>query len=186
MTHPFFQRYFDSLRDKDCSESAAMYERLKHMSAHRTEKQPVHSMPWGNLSIHHRPRRNAHLIAYTKYGGENNTIMMQVDHIHRFCTMHGYTIQNVFEWEKSRPGTAIREALMAMHTADGIIVSDLTRLIDHYADPMRDLKPLVHECFRNGKHLIAVNEGIDTATVVGQNALIEYTQELHDVVYRTC
>ena len=177
----------DNIFHRNCGQSAADCQRLKSMNEH-FQKVPAKQVEVsGKLSLHHSPGANVKLVAYTKYGGDTNKAEMQMERIDEYCASHGYTIQSRYDWNSDQPGTALHDALTALAHSDGLIVSDLARLVEHHDDPLRDLSPLVHDhFFHGGKHLISVKEGINTETIPGQESLVEYLSELRDIEHQTC
>lgn len=70
-------------------------------------------------------------------------------------------------------------AFDALINADGLIISDLNRLVGQCEDPARELVPMIHDnFFHNDRYLISVYENINTSTTQGQNALLQYVHQL--------
>jgi hypothetical protein len=180
---PFFEvfkKLIESIFHRDCGGSESECDRLKQMLQHYnstpSRQQPASK---GRLSLPHRSGNNLRLVAYTKYGGETNTAKMQTEQINDYCALHNYIAECTYNWNSKEPAMALHEALCELEHKDGLIVADLSRLVEHHGDPLRDLQPLVHDhFFHNAKHLISVKEGIDTSTTPGQQCLIEYLKEL--------
>ncbi len=175
-----FQRLLENIFHKDCGGSESKCDRLKKMLEHyNNAPSRQHPSSQGRLSLSQRSGNNLRLVAYTKYGGETNTEEMQTQRINDFCELHNYVAESRFNWNPKEPAMALHEALCELEHKDGLIVADLSRLVEHDGDPLRDLSPLVHgQFFHNAKHLISVKEGIDTSTTPGQQSLVEYLKEL--------
>lgn len=117
------------------------------------------------------------LTAYLRIDGGPDKTQQYIE-IKRFCDEHGFEIGEVFE-DYGLPALGMHDALDSLDHSDGIIASDLNRFVEHENDRMRDLKPLLHRFFcSGGKHLIAVEEGIDTANPEGQKAAVEFMSQV--------
>lgn len=174
------KKLLENIFHRDCSGSESECDRLKKMLEHyKCTPSRQQSASRGLLSLPQRSGNNLRLVAYTKYGGETNTAEMQTQQINDYCAMHNYVAKCHYSWNSKEPAMALHEALCELEHMDGLIVADLSRLVEHHSDPLRDLQPLVHDhFFHNAKHLISVKEGIDTSTTPGQKCLIEYLKEL--------
>ena len=132
-----------------------------------------------SLLLHHRLGKRPRLIAYTRCGGFYPDPAMQRYVINQYCKEHGYAVSAFFESDVAFPITNLTPALDALLNADGLIVSDLNRLVEFCHDPARELIPLIHDnFFRNDRYLISVDERINTSTTNGQNALIHHIHRL--------
>lgn len=100
--------------------------------------------------------------------------------IERFCKERGLRLVGEFI-DKEVPGSALSQALKGMSEADGIIVSDLNRFVEHSGHRNRELRPVLHHFMADHtKHLISIAEGIDTSTVSGQQIAMESINQLKD------
>jgi hypothetical protein len=130
--------------------------------------------------MHHRGALN--LIAYVR-ACKTEAAQEQLQKIQQFCADRGHRIVQIFDHDTMTPERGLREAPDALDSADGMIVCDLTRLVKHHDDPLRELGPLIHHYFfHEPKHLIS----IDTATLEGQQQLVEVMKQLGDIEYGTC
>ena len=181
------KQLIDRIFHRDCGLSESDCQRLKSMNEHFKNVPAKQAIVSGNLSLHHRPGTNVKLVAYTKSGGDTNTAEIQMEVIRDYCSSHGYTIHAHYEWKSESPALAVHDAIMALEHCDGLIVTDLARLVEHHDDPLRDLTPLVHDHFVHcNKHLISVKEGVNTSTTSGQQLLVEYMNELRDIEHQRC
>jgi DNA invertase Pin-like site-specific DNA recombinase len=123
--------------------------------------------------------KNTRLIAYLR-PGQNKTICQQRAEITTFCDEHGYCVTAEF-MDEHKPGPGLQEALQHLQNVDGIIASDLNRFVEHDSYRARDLRPLLHHFLSNrAKHLLVIEEGIDTSTAAGQLAVMESINQLKD------
>lgn len=135
--------------------------------------------------MHHRGR-SLNLIAYVR-ACESEAAQQQLAKIQQFCADRGHHIVQVFDHDTMTPERGLREALDALNFADGMIVCDLTRLVKHHGDPLRELGPIVHHYFfHEPKHLISISECIDTTSIEGQEQLVEILKQIGDIEYGTC
>lgn len=132
-----------------------------------------------SLLLHHRLGKRSRLIAYTKCGGWYHKPEMQRDVILEYADKHGYVVSEFYDFDSAYPASNLGLAIDALMSADGLIVSDLNRLVEHCQDPARGLLPMIHDnFFHNDRYLISVHENINTSTVHGQNALLQYLHQL--------
>lgn len=161
------------------SEQTARLRAMQQYNSQRTMSGPQPSV---SRSLGQRLGRKVRLVAYTKCGGEANPANAQLEAIHRYCLLHDYEIAYHMSWDENFPMMALNTALDALDFADGLIVSDLDRLIQHQDDPGRDLNPMIQDYFfQNRNYLISVKEGIDTSTIVGQTAFVQHLRDLQPV-----
>lgn len=176
----------DKLWHRDCGTSAEC-RRLQSINEHYSKIPAKHVAAIDPQSSSHFVGTKKSLIVYTKFGGTNNTPDMQMKRIHDYCEAHGYRVDKVCSWRSDHPGVDLHQAINELANSGGLIVSDLSRLVEHHDDPLRELAPLMHQHFFHGeKTLIALKEGINTATQPGQEALIEFLNELRDIENLTC
>jgi DNA invertase Pin-like site-specific DNA recombinase len=122
---------------------------------------------------------NARLIAYLR-PCSNKSLDQQRQEIDEYCRENGYYV--VKEYVDCHVlGPALQEALQHLEAVDGIIASDLNRFVEHSANRGRDLRPLLHRFLTHRtKHLLVVEEGINTSTAIGQMAAVETISQLKD------
>lgn len=117
------------------------------------------------------------LIGYVRAGNSELSIQDQQTMIENYCLEHNYRLVQVFE-DTDRPSYGLSQALSAMDTADGMIVTDLVRFVTHTDDRLLELRPLIDKNFlHKGKILISITDGIETATPQGQEAAIGILDE---------
>jgi DNA invertase Pin-like site-specific DNA recombinase len=105
----------------------------------------------------------------------------QLEVIQQYCFEHGYRIARAFK-DKGKPSFGLAEALEALPQVDGLIAVDLNRFVEHQDDRLRDLRPFIHHFFcHTNKHLIAVEEGIDTRATARQRSAIEIINQVRDM-----
>ncbi len=180
------KQLIDKLFHRDCGESIEC-RRLKSINEHYSKIPVKHVKAVGSLSSHQNLGADKRLIAYTKFGGAANTPDMQMKDINEYCASHGYQVCSIYNSTSDQPGLALHDAITELTNAAGLIVSDLSRLVEHHDDPLRELAPLMHQHFFHGnKTLISLKEGINTSTLPGQEALLEFLNELRDIENQTC
>jgi len=130
---------------------------------------------------------NNRLIAYVRTLDAEQGRVEQRRQIDEYCETHGLQVIECFDWDTTKPSTALHDALDMLQVADGLIINDLMRLEEHPGDPLRDLTPLIYEHFlHEGKRLIAINQEIDTSTTAGKQRIVKFINKLSDVDYGTC
>lgn len=127
------------------------------------------------------PGRNRSLLAFLKEDEDSMPIKQQFDLIEEFCRIHGLKVARKIVYQGSR-ATSLEEAIRQMAFTDGVIVSDLNRLVSHQCDRGHDLRILLHEFVGAPAHkrLVSVLEGIDTRTAAGQQAALETINQIKD------
>lgn len=127
-----------------------------------------------SLSTYYLNRsRKERLVVYVRVDREEN-LETQLDLIKKYCSDFGYHIADVYTDVADHPSFGFKAALDAMENADGLITVDLNQFVSANGDRVRELRPLIHHFFcQGGKHLITVNDGIDTGTECGQQNAIE-------------
>lgn len=133
------------------------------------------SNPWARhkITVDGQKRNNPSLIGYIKASPGRMSEAEQLNMIQHYCLQHGFRLHDTFVQTEENSGH-LPKALEAMQDYDGLIAVDLNSFVEHKSDRIRDLRPFVHHFFCHGKkHLIAIAEGIDTATSAGQLAAME-------------
>lgn len=112
--------------------------------------------------------RPVSLVAYIRETEGARTAQEQSSLIAAYCDEHGYRVLHTF-MDHGKPSSGLQQALQEAERTDGLIASDLNRFVEHPDDRLRDLRPFIHHFFcHTAKHLVAVEEGIDTAFPIGQ------------------
>lgn len=120
------------------------------------------------------------LVGYTRSDLDGIGADEQLKRLQNFCSKHGYRIKKVFA-DIGKPSFGLQAALEALDDADGLIVFNLNRLVEHSKDRLRDLRPLIRcHFFDPAKHLITIEDGIDTSSPTGQASLIELINRSKD------
>lgn len=129
----------------------------------------------------HPPGRNRSVLAFLKEDDDSMSLKEQLDLIEEFCEIHGLKIARKIIYQGSQ-ATSLEEAIRQLAFTDGMIVSDLNRLVAHQCDRGHDLRTLLHEFVGAPAHkrLISVSEGIDTRTTSGQQAAVEIINQVKD------
>ena len=135
--------------------------------------------PFGMHSLAER-LHGRHVIAYLR-GDSQNDVAEQRREISNYCDLHGYRLVGEYVDYGPKPLTGLAEAEKALDHADAIIVADLDRLVAVHKFRERELRPLLHQFLcKGGKHIITIAEGINTGTLPGQIAAMEYITQLKD------
>jgi len=137
---------------------------------------------WAKESFEKKNRhpRQRGLIAYLRAGGASLGIEAQRKVIGDYCHDNEYYVKETFI-DNGRPGAGLQGAIKALDDADGLIASDLNRFVVHHDDRLRDLRPFVHHFFCHpAKHLITVEEGVDTGSTVGQANVVTVMNQLKE------
>lgn len=121
--------------------------------------------------------RKEKLVVYVRVV-EESLLEENVELIKTYCQELGYQIAEIFTDVSDHPSFGFKAALDAMENADGLISVDLNQFVSSHGDRIRELRPLIHHFFcRGGKHLITINDGIDTGTEIGQQNAIDIISE---------
>jgi hypothetical protein len=167
------------------SEEKAELKRLHQMHDHCQCAHPCPNKVSFFDKMHHKGE-SLKLIAYVR-AWEGDGAAEQTRQLKAWCDEHGNTIIKLFDHDTKEPEMDLHDALIALDKADGMIVTDLSRLVTHHDDPLRDLAPLVHHYFfHEPKHLITISEQIDTRTAEGQEKMVEFLKRLTDLEHGTC
>lgn len=117
--------------------------------------------------------RKERLVAYVR-ANTQAALDAKIEHIKTYCLNHGYQILEIFADVSDHPSFGFKAALDALESVDGLISIDLNQFVSNHGDRLRELRPLIHHFFcYGGKHLITIDDGIDTGTQVGQQNAIE-------------
>lgn len=125
--------------------------------------------------------RNHKVVAYVRACDEMGVDEQFVE-IEKYAKEHHLSVLETF-CDVGAPMSGLSHALEELEIADGLIVCNLDRLVAHPNDRLRDLRPILHRfCSHEGKHLISIEEGVDTSTPAGQRNALELINELKDTV----
>lgn len=133
-------------------------------------------------TLHEWHLRNHRYVGYVRAANEDDLAGQYAD-LEQYAREHHLKIDQTF-CDVGKPTSGLHHAMEAVEDADGLIVTDLNRLVTHTEDRLRDLRPILHHfCAPStGKHLISIAEGINTATAGGQHCAMQLVQEMKDVV----
>jgi DNA-binding LacI/PurR family transcriptional regulator len=133
--------------------------------------------PW----LRNKLSRSGHkgtLVGYVRTTGDECSIEPQLKQIEDYCQEHGFKLLRVLH-DHGIPGRGLQEALNSLDECGGIITTDLQKLTDFHQNHLREVRPLVHHFLSHtDKHLISINEGIDTRSAAGQMAAIELISDM--------
>lgn len=120
----------------------------------------------------------AYVRAYSQLELDN-----QCELIEQYAKQHHLKIVETY-CDLGPPISGLHHAMEALEGADGLIVTDLDRLVTHTIDRLRDLRPLLHKfCSASeNRHLISISEGIDTGTAIGQANAMELVMDMKSAV----
>ena len=117
------------------------------------------------------------LIGYVRSGHTDLSCEEQIDALKNYCIDHGYKLVSVYR-DNDELGAGYNDMMDAMSNVDGIITYDVTRLVSHPSDTLRELRPLFKNRFmRTGKKILTVAEGIENLTAAGQAHIIEFMND---------
>jgi hypothetical protein len=126
------------------------------------------------------PRLHKSVIAYLRVGGTHLCREDQVKMIESYCALHQLNLAQVF-CDKGKPSYGLQEALQELKNHDALVAVNLDSFVEHEDDKMRDLRPFIHHFFCNDmKHLITIQEGVDTGTAAGQRVALEMSSQIKD------
>ncbi len=132
------------------------------------------------LMSKNRDRQKTSVIGYMRLGGSRLSKDEQLRIIEYYCEEHDLELSNVFS-DHDKPSYGLQEALREIENHDALIAVDLNSFVEHDQDRIRDLRPFIHHFFcRRNKHLIAIQEGIDTGTPAGQLAAIDLASQVKE------
>jgi hypothetical protein len=142
------------------------------------------SNPWLRNKLRLKPRTSS-LIAYARTTQSSQTVEEQLAILEKYCHKHGYHISRVFV-DTGGPGAGLQQALESLNEAAGLIAVDTDRFVADSVDRLRALRPLVHHFLcHTDKHLITVEEGIDTHSPAGQIVALELLTDSKDCFRRS-
>ncbi len=178
---------FNGHKSQPCSYDGSL---LHTLPAHCTcppdsAAKPCHCQklnnPWSRKSM--PPAAHLHeasLVAYIRLDQNQLPRDDQEQMLRTYCVQHGFKLEDVFI-DKGKPSYGLRDALQSVEQFDGLIAVDLDCFVEHEGDRLRDLRPFIHHFFcRKDKHLITIQEGIDTGYPAGQRAAVDFLEQIKD------
>lgn len=140
------------------------------------------SNPWLRNKLRLRPRTSS-LIAYARTTELSKSLDEQLIIMENYCRNHGYRISKVFV-DNGMPSVGLQQALDSLNEAAGLIAIDANQFVAGSVDRFRDLRPFVHHFLcHTEKHLITVEEGIDTHSPAGQKNALELLNDWKGCFY---
>ncbi len=127
------------------------------------------------LGSFNRPRLIAYLRPSITLGNSEQRKIIE-----EYCRNHHYNITNVIDIDSGKPGSGLKQALVEIGKADGLVISDLDRIIDSTEDKKRQLGPLVTHIWHQNKIIVSILDGIDSSKALGQETLIDLLNEWTD------
>lgn len=128
------------------------------------------------------PNKKENLVGYVRADDENDAAEKSAS-LKEYCEKNNYSLQQIYLDLGDKPSYEMTAALNDLEIADGIIATDINQFIAPSLDRMRDIRPFVHNFFCTGaKHLITVEDGIDTGTAQGQLAAMDLLSRVKDEV----
>lgn len=122
--------------------------------------------------LHPKHPHNRKVVAYIRAANEFE-LDDQFEEIENYAADNDLNVIETF-CDVGAPTGGLSHAFEALETADGLIICNLNRLVTHQIDRLRDLRPILHRfCSKEGKHLISIEEGLDTSTSIGQTVALE-------------
>lgn len=122
------------------------------------------------------------LVAYVRVDKAESSTQEQVREIEQYCLKHGYKIQHIF-FDCGVPGKGLQEALNSLDECAGVIATNLDRFVDYRQEKLRQVRPLLHHFLSHtDKHLISIEEGIDTRSPAGQLIAMEVMSDVKGTV----
>lgn len=128
------------------------------------------------------PNKKENLVGYIRADDETVAAAKAIS-IKDFCEKNNYSLQQIYLDLGDKPSYEMTAAMNDLEIADGIIATDINQFIAPSLDKMRDIRPFVHHFFCTGaKHLITIEDGIDTGTAHGQSAAMDLLSQVKDEV----
>jgi hypothetical protein len=130
---------------------------------------------WRLLLPDNKPEHGLKLIAYIRPGVHD--VPHQLAAIEKYRNEHNIEIIGVFK-DLDKPSLGLRDALENMVHCDGLIATDPNRFVCNQTDRMRELRPFIHHFFcASQKHLVTIEEGLDSGSPGGQAAMLELVNQ---------
>ncbi len=141
--------------------------------------QPSKSLK-SSLKNNDRNHQKSSVIAYIRSGGKQLSHDEQLRIINYYCEQHSLDLAKVFT-DSEKPSYGLQEALREVEFHDALIAVDLNSFVEHEEDRIRDLRPFIHHFFcRQNKHLITIQEGLDTGTAAGQLVAMDIASQVKE------
>jgi hypothetical protein len=126
------------------------------------------------------PNHRSSVIAYVRVGGKHLCREEQEKVIDSYCALHEFKLAHVFS-DVGKPSYGLQGALQELKNHDALVAVDLDSFVEHEEDRIRDLRPFIHHFFCNpGKHLITIQEGVDTGTAAGQTIALDISSQVKE------
>ena len=120
------------------------------------------------------------VIGYIRSGGTQLSHDEQLKIISYYCEQHDLHLAKVFA-DEHKPSYGLQEALRQIEFHDALIAVNLNSFVEHEEDRVRDLRPFIHHFFcRHNKHLITIQEGLDTGTPLGQKVALDIASQVKE------
>ena len=127
-----------------------------------------------------RDHQKSSVIAYIRSGGKQLSSEEQLRTIKYYCEQHDLHLAKVFT-DHDKPSYGLQEALREIEFNDALIAVNLDSFVEHEEDRIRDLRPFIHHFFcRHNKHLITIQEGLDTGTAAGQLVAMDIASQVKE------
>jgi len=141
--------------------------------------QPSKSLK-SSLKSKERGHQKSSVIAYIRSGGKQLSYEEQLRTIEYYCEQHDLHLAKVLT-DSDKPSYGLQEALREIEFHDALIAVNLDSFVEHEEDRVRDLRPFIHHFFcGHNKHLITIQEGLDTGTAAGQMIALDIASQVKD------
>ncbi|CAN5568575.1 hypothetical protein BH10CYA1_BH10CYA1_60490 [soil metagenome] len=134
----------------------------------------------GGKHVFLKNKNKTSIVAYVRVDDKQLPQDEQIRIIKSYCALHDLDIAHTFI-DHGKPSYGLQDALQELENSDALISVDLNVFVEHEGDRVRDLRPLIHHFFcHQKKHLIAIQEGLDTGTAAGQRIAMDIASEVKD------
>jgi hypothetical protein len=124
--------------------------------------------------------RKSTLVGYIRESEGGPSADAQYKQLAAYCKNHGCVLADTFV-DKGIPAYGLSGALEALKLNDGLIAVDLKRFVEHENQLLRELRPFIHHFFCHpDKHLISLDESLDTGTSLGQKTALDLMSNMKD------
>jgi Resolvase, N terminal domain len=95
----------------------------------------------------------------------------QIEAITAHCNRNSYEILGFFS-DELEPAVGYANALAGLSDVDGLIVTDLTRMVPDSSETLREVRPVLTEkILHEGKKFVSIADGLENITASGQEHL---------------
>ncbi len=116
--------------------------------------------------------RRMKFLGYVRTGRGSLSHQAQIEAMNAHCHRNGYEILGFFS-DDLEPSTGYANALAGLSDVDGLMVTDLTRMVSDCSASIRQLAPvLVNKFLRSDKKIVSIADGIENITPTGQEHMI--------------